>query len=171
MKKTLCCLVCFLPLMACAPDFNADDYTTDIIGHESTAEPGVIVYKRNIKMRYNDERGAGSGVGTGATLGGTTGAIAGISGGNSLGSGVIGGLIGAGIGAAVGYGVDHSTRTSDGIEYHVKMNDTKKIVIIVQGVKPAIKTGAKVFVIKPKNNETHLTGSKQMRARIIPAPY
>jgi len=171
LRKTLCILACFLPMTACAPDFDGDDYTTDTIGHMSTADKGEIVFKRKIKMRYDDERGGSKGASTGATIGGASGAMGGLSSGGSLGHGVAGGLIGSIIGAGIGYGIDQATRTHEGIEYHVMLEKNKEVVIVVQGPKPEMEINTKVLLIRPNQNEAHKDGSKPMRTRIIPAPY
>ena len=94
----------------------------------------------------------------GTVLGAAAGGIGGAQIGGGTGTHIIGGVAGAAIGALAGRGAEKAITKQDGMEYVVRM-ENGQLQTIVQGAKPPIMVGQKVFV--------QLYGPG--RSRVVPA--
>jgi len=167
--KKLFVLLCFLPIVGCAPDLNSDDYETAHVGQVACSEEGTVILRREVRINYYERGPVSEGATSGISTGATAGALAGAAGSDSLAGMAAGALIGAAIGGGIGYGVESATRTHPGFEYHIKLVGTKKIVVVTQGIKPDIPVGSKVLVITPQKTGNYY--NRAMRTRVVLAQY
>lgn len=152
MKTLLITVSILLPLQGCSPDLNADDYDVAEIGQVHNTRKGVVVSKRSIKMHRKPKSAVSQGAVSGGALGAGGGALAGAAASGKPGGALIGGGLGALAGGLIGYGIESKTRTQEGVEYHLKMDDTNEVIVITQGKKPEIQVGQRIMLITPKES-------------------
>ncbi len=137
-------------LAGCTPSLNADTYDYSSAGHAQPTVRGTVIDIRPVVVR----RSGGLGGATGGAIGGIAGSLAG--GDDHPRDNAMGAVGGAVAGAVVGNLIDKEITRKHALEYVIQ-TDSKRVVSVVQGTKPAIHKGERVLV---------MYGSK---TRVVPA--
>ncbi len=139
-----------LVISGCARSTAPDQYSYYETGAVSFAEGGKVVTTRNVKI-------AGTRTGIGAGVGAVSGGI----GGSHIGNGGAGSFFGALgfalLGGLVGAAAEEAATAQSGIEYTIRGDDGRTLVIVQAQGGPVIAPGQRVTVIHSPE-----------RARVIP---
>jgi outer membrane lipoprotein SlyB len=126
----------------------------------SASAPSGSIYKSGESLKPQEVRTAqllsvrpiqietSANTSTGAIAGGAIGGVAGSQMGSGRGvEGLLGGLIGATVGAIAGSATEKMANKSDGYELTIKMDDTGKVMSIVQASDETFTVGQSVRVL------------------------
>lgn len=139
-------IVCSLFLSGCSTsEFSGNRYDAASVGEVARTDRGYVLSLRKVELKPD-----GSLVGTalGAVGGGLVGSMFGGGNGKFLTAGagaVAGGLAGNAIGS----------KSKDGIEYTVKL-DNGSIITIAQGASPAISVGQRVYIVNSNKGRSRI---------------
>lgn len=155
MKIYIMCLFCLLT-SACARQMSPDVYSADQIGQVESTYEGTIIQVRKVQVQDGDrlQDNAIGGIG-GGVAGGMLGSHIGHGSGSVLGQ--IGGVI---AGATIGAMTEQELKREKALQYMIRL-ENGEIKTIVQGVKPRLEEGQKVWVLVARSS------SGQYRSRII----
>jgi Outer membrane lipoprotein len=130
-----------ISLAGCAPDINALDYNSSQAGQMQQTVRGTVVGATPVKVSGSHDLGIGS----------LAGAAAGAVGGSVLGGGMranlLGGLGGALLGGAAGDYAQKKLTQQTGMQYQVKLKNSREIITVVQGLNPRYHVGQPVYVL------------------------
>ena len=136
-----------IALTGCGSEFSGNRYEQSQVGEVSQTTSGVVISLRRVELKPDTSiAGTALGAAGGALLGSMIG-----GGKQKLLTGAAGAVAGGVAGNAI------ATRTEDGIEYTVKL-DNGAVVTIAQGASPAISVGQKVYIVH----------SQKGRSRVVP---
>lgn len=149
--KMLILIVSFL-VSACARQMSPDVYDSDHIGQVENTYQGTIVHVRQVGVQGGDQLqdNALGGIG-GGVAGGMLGSTIGHGTGSLLGQ--IGGVI---AGATIGAFTEHELKREKALEYIVQL-DNGELKTIVQGTKPHLHEGQKVWVLVSNHGRSRIT--------------
>ena len=134
-------------LLSGCSDFSGNRYEESSIGEVQRTNAGTVISLRKVELKPD---GSVAGTALGAVGGGVLGSMFG--GGHAK---LLTATAGAVAGGVAGNAI--ATKTQDGIEYTIKM-ENGSVVTIAQGTSPAISVGQKVYVIN----------SHKGRSRVVP---
>ena len=137
-----------LLLAGCGSEFSGNIYEAASVGEVSRTDMGTVISLRKVMLRPD---GSVAGTALGAVGGGVLGSLFGGSHAKYA-TAAAGAVAGGVAGNAI------ATRTEEGIEYTVKL-DNGSVITIAQGTAPTISVGQKVNIIH----------SNKGRSRIVPA--
>lgn len=149
-------------ISGCSRDFSNTSYTSHEVGEAMEVFTGTIIDVKIVKISEHNR-----------TADNSTGAVTG-----ALGGAVLGSLIGGGKGAVatsaagalaggfIGAAAEDKMSTQKGAQYFVKLESenvryNNMIITVVQGVKPLLQKGQRVYVSWPR-------GFSMSRARVTP---
>lgn len=115
--------VCFaLTLTSCAEDISSNTYSAGEMSGASSVVKGVIITKRDVKVKTESSGGGYTGASAGSILGSL--------GGRSYGGVLVGAMGGALVGGIVGNSIDKSVSTQKGFEYVVRLHNGNIISLV-----------------------------------------
>jgi outer membrane lipoprotein SlyB len=139
MLTRACLLLSCLLLGACAPNLSPNSYDSSSVGVVAHVDQAHIVSMRAVKV--DNDSGVGGMAGTAG------GAVAGSAIGGGARANVIGAVGGAVVGGVVGAAVDKSIHEAKGYEYILKVNQSGKLISLVQVDRFGFRPGDQVLII------------------------
>lgn len=152
MKQITMGLIALTLLASCARELCPDVYSDRCIDAPSKTFSGTVRNMRCVSVTENDRlQENGLGLIAGGVLGGVAGNMLGKGKGNTLAT--VGGAV---AGATAGAMTEKKLKEQNAMEYVVELDDGS-LMTVVQGLKPTLQTGQKVYVMV----------SQQGRSRIV----
>lgn len=135
----------------CAPSQSGSTFSSDQARTAQTVEFGTIT---NLNNAVIDNKASGVGAVVGSVAGGVAGST--IGGGSGRVLAAVGGAL---VGAAAGHGVERAMDKSDALEITVRMDNTKRVISVVQQLgaeEKAFRVGQRVRVLSGNDGSTRV---------------
>lgn len=146
MMKVTSLIFCSLLLSACGTsEFSGNRYEASAVGEVSRTDRGTVISLRKVEIKPESST---AGTALGAVGGGLLGSMFGGGHGKYLTT-----AAGAVAGGVAGNAI--ASRTEDGIEYTVKL-DNGSTISITQGTTPAISVGQRVLIINSNKGRSRI---------------
>lgn len=138
-------------ISGCSRDFSNTSYTSHEVGEATEVFTGTIIDVKIVKISEKNRTADNS---TGMFTGALTGAVLGSMVGGGHGSTAVA-TAGALAGGLIGAAAEDNMSTQKGAQYFVKLESenptyNNRIVTVVQGVKPLLQKGQRVYVSWPR---------------------
>lgn len=126
-------------MMAACANYSSSNYSSSDARTMQEARTGVVTRVRPVQI-------SGESSGFGTVVGGVAGGVLGSQIGGGSGR-VVSGVAGALLGGLAGSQIEKGVGSADGLEVTVRMDDTKRDVVIVQGNDMSFSVGERVTVV------------------------
>lgn len=131
--------VALASMMAACANYGSGNYSSSDTRTMQESRPGVVIRVRPVQI-------SGESSGFGTVVGGVAGGVLGSQIGGGSGR-VVSGVAGAILGGVAGSQIEKGVGSADGLEITVRMDDTKRDVVIVQGNDMSFSVGERVSVV------------------------